>query len=151
VPIEWKHNELLSAQISSALVTKIKVPISRDYNFESLNTLTSERFVRSEPLFSEVGAVKFFITNSVELIRLFTYGTFDERIRNVSNNLLSMSESFDIIHKTDEHIFFQLKKQPINSLFIKGIVGEKLELSTKTLLNLILGNNEGSLFMKDFA
>jgi hypothetical protein len=141
---EWKSNELLSAQLSITRVTKIIVPIKKAYNFETLNTITNESYVAKEPPFKELKTVKFYIDKIIELIRYFRFGTFDAQMRIVTRHLLSKKSRFDIINKDSDNIYFQMKKEPIRRIFIKGLENEKLELNTKSLLSIILGNNKSS-------
>jgi hypothetical protein len=74
VPKEWHVNELLSIQASTCKVAKIEVPIKRAFEFETLNTVTSEVYKSKEPEFVEMKAIKEYIEEAIRLIRYFRFG-----------------------------------------------------------------------------
>jgi hypothetical protein len=62
-----------------------------------------------------------------------------------------MEIEFDIISKGKDKILFQGKKEPIKKYFIQGAENEKLIVSFKSLLKIILGNTyKSSEFLNNF-
>ncbi|KAG0632606.1 hypothetical protein HOY80DRAFT_1026809 [Tuber brumale] len=136
---DWGKNELLSAQASIANLTKIQIPIQRPFVFESLNTLTNESYTGKDPAFKELEWVKFYIENTVALIRNLRFGLYDEKVNQIKNYILKESEALGVenIVKQETNVLIQLKKSPIRNYFIKPKLEENLELSFRSLLNIV--------------
>jgi hypothetical protein len=136
VPIDWRENELLSAQLSFTHMLKITFPIFKNYEFEGVNTLTSETYLKALPKFEDVTIIKDFITNKIIENRFYKFGEHD-KIMNKIINSFTQNTNYKNVVVNNRNVIMQLNKSPIQNVFILPIEGEKLQLSFKSLIKLI--------------
>ncbi|RPA88518.1 hypothetical protein L873DRAFT_1796609 [Choiromyces venosus 120613-1] len=151
VPIDIHKNKLLSAQISITGYLKLYIPLVRDYEFEGVNTLTSETYIKTAPKFEELASVRNFIRNQIKETRVLKQPNHDNIMKQICNYFIKNDELIDNFNRNDQGYIFQFKKSPIVNKFIIAEADETLTLKFKTLLNLIhtsfdLGKEKEELF-----
>ena len=136
VAYDYNINKLLSAQVSFSHVIKLIIPLFKNFEFEGVNTLTSEIYLKAIPLFDDPSLIKHFIMIKILENRKYKFGKHDEIMSKIANyfyqnpnvnNIVSYHNSLNIC----------LEKTPIKNLFIIAKPNEDLKLSLTTLMRLI--------------
>ena len=138
VALDWNKNELLSAQLSSSHVLKLTVPVYEEYNFEGVNTLTSETYMSDVPPFTEPG-IKRFISEKITESRSYMFGEHDKIMRKIVNYFYNNDKVLNVA-VTSKSVLFAFDKSIIRNLFILPKSGEKLELSFTSLIAILTHN-----------
>ncbi|KAG0122097.1 hypothetical protein HOY82DRAFT_544414 [Tuber indicum] len=133
------ENELLTAQLSSTGVMKVFVPVLKPFVFEGVNTLTSENYLKSGPLFSGKDSLELWFRNSLLENRLLKFGSYDNSLNILINwfkEYIYDIENYNYSKQAGGYIF-QFKKYPVQNTFVVPESGEILKISFDKLIDIV--------------
>jgi len=133
---DWGKNTLLSAQLSFSHVLKLFIPLYKGFDFEGVNTLTSETFLKTLPKFQKINLLKSFFTNTISENRYLKFKNHDV----IMEKIASYFNYVNNISVTKQGVNIMFDKSVIKNLFILPAEGEVLEINFSTLVNLICKN-----------
>ncbi|KAG0632609.1 hypothetical protein HOY80DRAFT_1069252 [Tuber brumale] len=136
VALDWGKNELLSAQLSSTHVLKLSIPLYKGFDFEGVNTLTSETYLKALPKFQEIDLIKSFISDKIKECRFYKFRDHDTYMNKLANFFIN-NDRIDNIALTSRNLIVMFKKLRIKNLFVLPVEGEKLQINFSTLVHLI--------------
>jgi len=141
LPIDFGKNELLTCQLSICGLLKLFVPITKDFTFEGVSTLSSDVYLKSPPKFEEksIFEIKKYFNNEIKEIRELKFGNHDQFMKSITNNVIKNSNELLVEHcvRVDNGYIFQLNRTPIKNIFIVPAPGEVLEINFDTLVKII--------------
>jgi len=152
VAYEVGFNKLLSAQLSSSHILKLSIPIYKGFDFEGVNTLTSETYLKSVPKFCNPSLVIKFISEQIKESRIYKFKSHDSIMSKIAS---FFSEKVQNLSVTNRGIEVAFDKACIKNLFVVSSEEEDLKLNFSSLIRLITSrfsltreNLENSLIQK---
>jgi len=133
---DWGKNKLLSAQLSITHVIKISIPLFLNYNFEGVNTLTSETYMKSEPKFNDPDLILSILTHQILETRKYKYQMQDDLMYRIASYFLNNKE-YKNVRVGKKNLTVLLDKSNIENIFIKPLKGEDLQINFKSLIKII--------------
>jgi hypothetical protein len=137
VTMGWYDNKFLSAQLSITQGVKLIIPISRDFVFEGVNTLTGENYLKTGPNIGMKHEMELTIRECIKSNVKNLYGGHFSEMYQAINGLITIRETLDNIKITNSEAIFQFKKSPIKNVLILPAENEELKINFNSLIHII--------------
>jgi len=145
VPLEFGKNKLISAQLSICGVTKLRIPLLKEYKFEGVNTRTGETYIKMTPNFDQPLLIENWIDVTIKEIRNNLFNNHDKLMMQLASFLAKNNDKIEAVVKLEDCILFKFNKLPIINKFIIPAENEELIINMESLINIIVNSNKKSL------
>jgi len=137
VPQDWGVNKMLSAQLSSAHILKVSIPIVKPFEFEGVNTLTSDTYIKVAPKFNDVDLLKSFIQSHIDSIRSSLFQGHDTMLIKLANYFINDLNIKNICYSNKQSLInVCFDKSYIQNIFIRPWINETLKINFATIVNI---------------
>jgi len=137
VPQDWGVNKMLSAQLSFAHITKLSIPIVKSFEFEGVNTLTSDTYIKVAPKFNDVDLLKSFIQSHIDSIRSSLFQGHDTMLIKLANYFINDINIKNICYSNKQSLInVCFDKSYIQNIFIRPWINETLKINFATIVNI---------------